>query len=202
MSREITFSQFDSYKVKEQTQLILCEQEWPLILSNLGHFFNNYNFMSWGWPMHGLSQQGVWVSFWTPKPLKSTTKDTQISWRGISWNINLKLIIDCFHLHMIPMNLYKDNMPYFDKFIHVYGWNLSILWSTFKIWMPKNFTIANFRHPVSKFWLRPWAHVLGKYWQSRVMVVHTLWNSYQWKIKGGQYFLITILQNNVSGSNS
>ena len=28
---------------------------------------------------HGLSQQGVWVSFWTPKPLKSTHQDTQNS---------------------------------------------------------------------------------------------------------------------------
>ena len=26
---------------------------------------------------HGLTQQGVWVSFWTPKPLKSTPQDTQ-----------------------------------------------------------------------------------------------------------------------------
>ena len=26
---------------------------------------------------HGLSQQGVWVSFWTPKPSKSTPQDTQ-----------------------------------------------------------------------------------------------------------------------------
>ena len=25
---------------------------------------------------HGLSQQGVWVPFWTPKPLKSTPQDT------------------------------------------------------------------------------------------------------------------------------
>ena len=24
---------------------------------------------------HGLSQQGVWVPFWTPKPLKSTPQD-------------------------------------------------------------------------------------------------------------------------------
>ena len=24
------------------------------------------------WYRHGLSQQGAWVSFWTPKPLKST----------------------------------------------------------------------------------------------------------------------------------
>ena len=27
---------------------------------------------------HGLSQKGAWVSFWTPKPLKSTPQDTQI----------------------------------------------------------------------------------------------------------------------------
>ena len=33
---------------------------------------------------HGLSQQGVWVSFWTPKPLKSTPQDTQHFLRGIS----------------------------------------------------------------------------------------------------------------------
>ena len=54
------------------------------------------------------------------------------------------------------MTLYKDInhiMPYFDKCIHVYGWNMSILWSPSKFWMPQNFTIANFRHPVSKSWL-------------------------------------------------
>ena len=42
--------------------------------------------------MHGLSQQGVWVPFWTPKPLKSTPQDTQILLCGISKNLNLKLI--------------------------------------------------------------------------------------------------------------
>ena len=26
---------------------------------------------------HGLSQQGAWVLFWTPKPLKRTPQDTQ-----------------------------------------------------------------------------------------------------------------------------
>ena len=31
---------------------------------------------------------------------------------------------------------------------------MSILWSPLKIWTPKNFTTANFRHPVSKSWLR------------------------------------------------
>ena len=54
------------------------------------------------------------------------------------------------------MPLYKDIMPYFDKFIHVYGFSLNILWSSLKIWMPKNLTIVNFGHPVSKSWLRPW----------------------------------------------
>ena len=49
-------------------------------------------------------------------------------------------------------------MPYFDKYIHVYGLNLSILWSPLKIWTPKNFAMANFRHPVSNSWLR---HCLG-----------------------------------------
>ena len=54
---------------------------------------------------------------------------------------------------MIPMTLNEDIMPYFDKFIHVYGWNLIILWPPLKTWTPKNFTIANIGHPVSKSWL-------------------------------------------------
>ena len=105
---------------------------------------------------HGLSQQGVWVPFWTPKPLKRTSQDTQIFLCAISKNLNLKLIIEFFHLLIIPMTLFNDIMPYFDEFIHVYGWNMSILWSPLKIWTPQNFTTANFRHPVSKSWLRHW----------------------------------------------
>ena len=105
---------------------------------------------------HGLSQQGVWVPFWTPKPWKRTPQDTQTSSCGISKNLNLKLIIEFFHLLIIPMTLITDIMPYFDEFIHVYGWNMSILWSPLKIWTPENFTTANFRHPVSKSWLRHW----------------------------------------------
>ena len=38
---------------------------------------------------------------------------------------------------------------------------MSILWSPLKIWMPKNVTTANFRHPVSKSWLRNWRPYLG-----------------------------------------
>ena len=69
---------------------------------------------------HGLSQQGVWVPFWTPKPLKSTPQDTQIILCGISKNLNLQLIIQFFHLPIIPMTLFNDIMPYSDEFIHVY----------------------------------------------------------------------------------
>ena len=112
---------------------------------------------------HGLSQQGVWVPFWTPKPLKRTPKDTQLSLCGISKNLNLKLIIEFFHLLIIPMTLFNDIMPYFDKFIHVYGWNMSILWSPLKIWTNKNFTTANFRHPVSKSWLRHCPTVIDRF---------------------------------------
>ena len=54
---------------------------------------------------HSLSQQGVWVSFWTPKPFKSTPQDTQTLLRGISYNVIFKHIIEFFHLHIIPMTL-------------------------------------------------------------------------------------------------
>ena len=76
---------------------------------------------SFGNEGHGLSQQGVWVPFWTPKPLKRTPQDTQIFLCEISKNLNLNLIIEVFHLPIIPMTLINDIMPYFDKFIHVYG---------------------------------------------------------------------------------
>ena len=110
----------------------------------------------WNKWRHCLSQQGVWVPFWTPKLLKRTPQDTQIFWGGISKNLNLKFIIEFFHLLIIPMTLFNDIMPNFDEFIHVYGWNMSILWSPLKIWTPKNVKTANFRHPVSKSWLRHW----------------------------------------------
>ena len=74
---------------------------------------------------HGLSQQGVWVPFWTPKPLNRAPQDTQIFQCGISKNLNLKLTIEFFHLLIIPMTLFNDIMPYFDESIHVYGWNMS-----------------------------------------------------------------------------
>ena len=70
---------------------------------------------------HGLSQQGVWVPFWTPEPLKRTPQNTQKNLCGISKNLNLKLVIEFFHLLIIPMTLFYDIMPYFDEFIYVYG---------------------------------------------------------------------------------
>ena len=69
----------------------------------------------------GLSQQGVWVTFWTPRPLKRTPQDAQIILCGISKNLSLKLIIEFFHLLTIPMTLFNDIKLYFDEFIHVYG---------------------------------------------------------------------------------
>ena len=106
---------------------------------------------------HGLSP------FWTPKPLKSTPQDTQNLLCGITKNLNLKLIIEFFHLLKISMTLFNSIMPYFGEFIHVYGWNMSILWSPLKIWTPKNSTTANFRHPVSKSWLRHWSQPWPSY---------------------------------------
>ena len=47
------------------------------------------------------------MPFWTP------TKNCE--------DVNLKHMIKFFHLHIIPMTLYKGIMSYFDKFIHVYG---------------------------------------------------------------------------------
>ena len=70
---------------------------------------------------HGLSQQGVWVLFRTPKTLKRTPQDTQYFWGGISRILNLKLIIEFYSLLIIPLALFNDIMPYFDEFIHIYG---------------------------------------------------------------------------------
>ena len=69
------------------------------------------------------------------------------------------------------MTLYKDIMPYFDKFIHVYGWNMSILWSPLKFWTPKKFTIAYFRHSVSKSWLRPCSYMYNLHLFSQTISV-------------------------------
>ena len=103
-----------------------------------------------------------WVSFWTPKPLKSTSKDTQEVLWGISLNINLKQKIEFFHLHIIPTTFYKLRITcliLINIKLHVYSWIWvypSTLLSPLKIWTPQNFIIANFRHPVSNSWLRPW----------------------------------------------
>ena len=132
----------------------MCNPIQTQRLSQEGIWASSEHPNPWKAPPHGLSQQGVWVPFWTPKPLQRTPQDTQIFVCGISKNLNLKLIIESFHLLIIPMTLFNDVMPYFDEFVHVYGWNISILWSPLKIWTPKNFTIANFRHPISKSWLR------------------------------------------------
>ena len=105
---------------------------------------------------------GVFLDTQTLK--KHPSGHPKILWE-ISYNVNLKHIFELFHLHIIPMTLYKNIMPYFDKFVHVlYGWNLSILWSPLKIWTPKNLTIANFGHPISKSWLRLCSVWYHPYW--------------------------------------
>ena len=92
--------------------------------------------------------------FGHPNPWKEPLRTPRFFLCGISKNFNLKLVIEFFDLLIIPTALFNDFMPYFDEFTHVYGWNMSILWSPLKIWTPQNFTTANFRHPVSKSWLR------------------------------------------------
>ena len=68
-----------------------------------------------------LASRASGCLFGHPKLLKSSPQDTHNFCEDFSKNANLKHIIEFFHLHIIPMTLYKDIMPYFDKFIHVYG---------------------------------------------------------------------------------
>ena len=78
--------------------------------------------VNWQALSHGLSQQGVWVPFRTPQPLKRTHQDTQILGGGIYKNLNVKLIIEFFHLFLIPMTLFNDIMPYFDVQMYTCLW--------------------------------------------------------------------------------
>ena len=55
------------------------------------------------------------MPFWTPKPLKIAPQDTKKLLCGISKNQNLKLIIEFSHLHVIPMILSNDILPYVDE---------------------------------------------------------------------------------------
>ena len=103
-----------------------------------------------------LASRASGCLFGHPKPYKKHPSGHPNCFVRNFWNVNLKHIFELFHLHIIPITLYKDIMPYFDKFTHVYGWNLSILWSPIKIWTSKNFKTANLGHPVSKSWLWPW----------------------------------------------
>ena len=61
------------------------------------------------------------MPFCTPKPLKRTPQDTLFFGVELLKNLNLKLIIEFFHLFIIPLTLFNDIMPYFEEFIHVYG---------------------------------------------------------------------------------
>ena len=89
----------------------------------------------------------------------------------------------CFPFNTILMTLYKDTLPYFNQYIHVYNWNLSILWSTLKKWISQNFTIANFGHPVPKYWLRhcfvPIFVITGMYSDPHLVILNL---SFQYKV--------------------
>ena len=74
-----------------------------------------------------FSQQGVWVhAFLDTQTLKKNPSGHPFCLCGISRNLNLKLIIEFFHIIINPLTLFNDIMPYFDEFIHVYGWKMSI----------------------------------------------------------------------------
>ena len=57
------------------------------------------------------------------------------------------------------MALYVDNIPYLDEYAHVNGCNLRIEWFPLKSRTPKDFTIFNLWHPVSKLWLRQYLSI-------------------------------------------
>ena len=77
--------------------------------------------------------------------------------KSFVWNFlkcQFKHMIEFFSPRFISHGVYMDIVPYLNNWIHVYVWNLRILQFFLKNWTVQNFTIANFRHPVSKSWLR------------------------------------------------
>ena len=67
---------------------------------------------------HSLLQQCIWASFGHQTIKKHPSGQPKDFVRNY---INLKHIIDLFHLHIIQMTLFKDIMPNFDRYVHVYG---------------------------------------------------------------------------------
>ena len=86
----------------------------------------------------------------TPKNLWQELLKMSISSKWLDFIISISFSWHCIRISCIILMNSK-----------VYGWNLSILWPSLKIWMPKNFTIGNFGHRVSKPWLRPWFTVFS-----------------------------------------
>ena len=85
------------------------------------------------------------------------------------------------------MMLYNDIMPYFDKCIHVKGWNLSKLWSPLKMWAPEDFTSNYFGHPVSKSWPIPCSKVY------HILMLHRGDSAHTDSISSGRHFEIPLL---------
>ena len=55
----------------------ICETEDEGLHTSFPSSFLTVCKRGWGCSAHGLSQQGVWVPSWTPKPLKRTPQDIQ-----------------------------------------------------------------------------------------------------------------------------
>ena len=72
------------------------------------------------------SKQAVWASF-GPNPRKSPLRTPKKVLK-----VYLEHIFEIFHFNIIPITLYRSIMSYFNKYIHIYGGNLSILWSPLK----------------------------------------------------------------------
>ena len=70
---------------------------------------------------------------------------------GISKNLNLKLIIEFFHLLIIPMALFNDIMPIFDEFKRLWLKYEYVAIPLKNLDTHKFYNFVNYRHPVSKY---------------------------------------------------
>ena len=66
-----------------------------------------------------LASRASGCLFGHPNPSKEPLRTPTSFGVEFQKNLNLKLVIEFFHLLMIPMTLYNDIMPYFDEFINL-----------------------------------------------------------------------------------
>ena len=121
---------------------------------------------SWSiFPNNYLAKWLKWPEFlgWSKFPrihvnsFKAYTSFDHIFLWGISENVNFKQMIEYFHHDVIVMTLTRYS-TFVIKKMHVYDFfSLDILWSLLINKMPTRFRSAQFGHPFSKSWLRPWS---------------------------------------------